>query len=261
MEIIDAARAAAVQDARNLLAERRDLQAKIQETADSGAATVAEERLGRMAAEKALESCETQVNHLAEELAAATDESAQLRVALDEERKKIAAFEIDIQLASKDVKDSLHREMEALSEAQRQSEAVESLRRELASVKKASAAVPPPTPEIGETVSEVEPPKKRRGRPKKSGSDVFEQPIIDVYVGDGDGSSLTEEEMTRRVTQADADVAAARMAAEEAQQRAFEIRAEAALLVETVEDRAVEAVEAAQAEVARLKALLKKASG
>jgi len=42
---------------------------------------------------------------------------------------------------------------------------------------------------------------------------------------------------------------------------AFEIRAEAALLVETVEDRAVEAVEAAQAEVARLKALLKKASG
>jgi hypothetical protein len=40
--------------------------------------------------------------------------------------------------------------------------------------------------------------------------------------------------------------------AKEAQQRAIEIRAEAALLVETVEDRAVEAVEAAQAEVERL---------
>jgi hypothetical protein len=63
-------------------------------------------------------------------------------------------------------------------------------------------------------------------------------------------------------TAADA-VVEARRQVNEAQQRVYEIRAEAALLVETVEDRAVEAVmkaqaqaEAAKQEVTRLRAQL-----
>ena len=110
-------------------------------------------------------------------------------------------------------------------------------------------------------------PKKRRGRPRKIPLVVVEPTSMTTSALQQGGAiemapvSMSEDEISQRLNAADAAVAAARLAAEEAQQRSIEIRAEAALLVETVEDRAVEAVEAAQAEVRRLKAELKRVVG
>lgn len=269
-QTIEAARGAAVEDARKLLAERRDLSLSletIREEIDTLKKDLSEERMNRIAAEKALDSHEAQIDHLVAELSAAQEESAALVEERKEDRARFLTMEQDAQLAAKDAKDALHREMEALAEAEKHAETVDAMRQELTSARKETAAAIAAAEAAEKRLAvygeggraEEEPAKKRRGRPKKSESDDAESStssssaagaagmVVDV------GNVLDEAEMSRRITIAEA-------AAEEAQQRAYEIRAEAALLVETVEDRAVEAVEAAQAEVKRLKAELKRVS-
>jgi hypothetical protein len=241
---VEAARAAAVEDAKTLLGERRELTLALEDAqarAQRLETEAHDERLSRIATEKALESTTSQMEHLVAELSAAQAETQTALAQAEEARNRAHQAEEEEKIAAHDAKEALHREMEALAELERVTEATEALRIELAHAKR--------TAELTQNeVKEEKPVVKRRGRPKK-------------VTSDGEGGSMSEDEMNERLSAADAAAAKAELMAKEAHQRAIEIRAEAALLVETVEDRAVEAVEAAQAEVERLKAELKRVAG
>lgn len=183
-----------------------------------------EARMEKFALEKALESASAQISHLTAELSLAKKEAAAAIAERDQALRRVVQVEEEEKMAEHDAKEALHREMEARAELEKMAEAMEVLRQELAHAKKRKSSL---------------------------GKDLDQSSM----------GSMSEEEMSERVNQADAAVAKANLMAEEAQQRAFEIRAEAALLVETVEDRAVEAVQAAQAEVAKLKAELERRGG
>ena len=183
-----------------------------------------EVRMEKLALEKALESATIQISRLTADVSIAKKQAAAAIAERDEAFRRVAQVEEEEKMAEHDAKEALHREMEALAELERMAEMVEVLRQELAHAKR-----------------------------RKAGADHDMQ--------QNSTGSMSEEEMTIKVSQANAAVVKANLMAEEAQQRAFEIRAEAALLVETVEDRAVEAVQAAQAEVAKLKAELERRGG
>ena len=271
LSTIEAARAAAVEDARKLLAERRDLTIVVEETKDA----LKEEKMLRIAAEKALESTESQLEHLVTELTAAQGEIATGNAAQAELKKELAELETDANLAAKDAKEALHKELELMAELEKQVEANESLKMEVKLAKNAAAeleaklAVKNALPPVNS--SEAPPAPKRRGRPRKK----IEPTAEETSGGTSTASSvqggettiemgpvgLGDDEVSKRLHEADAAAAAAQEAAKEAKQRSYEIRAEAALLVETVEDRAVEAVEAAQLDVKKLKAELKRVTG
>ncbi|KAL4531460.1 hypothetical protein Ndes2437A_g08785 [Nannochloris sp. 'desiccata'] len=270
LSTIEAARAAAVEDARKLLAERRELTSDVEEAKDA----LKEEKMLRIAAEKALESSESQLKHLVTELTASQGEISAANAAQAELKKQLAELETDANLAAKDAKEALHKELELMAELEKQVEANESLKMELQLAKNAAAeleaklALQNALPPVDS--SEAAPAPKRRGRPKKK----VEPTSQETNGGDSTASSihggttiemgplgLSDDEVSKRLNEADAAAAAAQEAAKEAKQRSYEIRAEAALLVETVEDRAVEAVEAAQLEVKKLKAELKRVTG
>ncbi|KAG7667080.1 hypothetical protein NADE_003123 [Nannochloris sp. 'desiccata'] len=270
LSTIEAARAAAVEDARKLLAERRELTSDVEEAKDA----LKEEKMLRIAAEKALESSESQLKHLVTELTASQGEISAANAAQTELKKQLAELETDANLAAKDAKEALHKELELMAELEKQVEANESLKMELQLAKNAAAeleaklALQNALPPVDS--SEAAPAPKRRGRPKKK----VEPTSQETNGGDSTASSihggstiemgplgLSDDEVSKRLNEADAAAAAAQEAAKEAKQRSYEIRAEAALLVETVEDRAVEAVEAAQLEVKKLKAELKRVTG
>lgn len=183
-----------------------------------------EVRMEKLALEKALESATVQISRLTADVSIAKKRAAAAIAERDEALRRVAQVEEEEKMAEHDAKEALHREMEARAELERMAEVVEVLRQELAHAKR-----------------------------RRAGAD---HDIQQSSMG-----SMSEEEMTEKVSQANAAVVKANLMAEEAQQRAFEIRAEAALLVETVEDRAVEAVQAAQAEVAKLKAELERRGG
>ena len=96
-------------------------------------------------------------------------------------------------------------------------------------------------------------PKVENGPEDTSNSFDPAKQIVDVLPAD-----ISKEEMMVMLNRADAATAEAWAAVEKAERRSFEIRAEAALLVETVEDRAQEQVDKAEAEVNRLKQELKR---
>ena len=198
---------------------------------------VSKEHLGRVAAEKALHSSEMHIEHLVKDLKVAQTEAEDVRHMLEKSKEKMHSLEQDVSMASRDAKDSLHREMEALAEVERQKEA--SLSKMAENDKLKSKIV-----QLEEEIIQLKnpPQKKRPGRPRKN--QVAEQVPVEIV-----GPS------------AEATIRRAEEAATEAKKRSYEIRAEAALLVETVEDRAYELIENAQKEVAELKAELEKRNG
>jgi hypothetical protein len=270
LSTIEAARAAAVEDARKLLAERRDLMTDVEEAKEA----LKEEKMLRIAAEKALESNVSQVEHLVAELSAAKGEIAAAHTVETELRKKLAQYENDANLAAKDAKEALHKELELMTELEKQVESTEALKIELKHAKRTAAeleaklALKNALPAVD--AEPAAPAPKRRGRPKKKVEPTSEEPEngTSASAASGQGATiemgplgLSDDELSKRLSEADAAAAAAQEAAKEAKQRSYEIRAEAALLVETVEDRAVEAVEAAQLEVKKLKAELRRVTG
>eukprot|EP00890_Picochlorum_soloecismus_P006678 jgi/Picsp_1/835/NSC_04323-R1_---NA--- len=197
---------------------------------------VSKEHLGRVAAEKALHSSEMHIEHLVKDLKVAQTESEEVRNLLEKSKEQMSSLEQDVSMASRDAKESLHREMQALAEVERQKEAYLST---MALNEKLKSKIA----ELGEEITQLKsPPKKRPGRPRKN--QVAEQVQVEVV-----GPS------------AEATIRKAEEAATEAKKRSYEIRAEAALLVETVEDRAYELIENAQKEVAELKAELERRNG
>jgi chromosome segregation ATPase len=259
LSTIEAARAAAVEDARKLLAERRDLTTDVEEAKEA----LKEEKMLRIAAEKALESTESQLKHLVAELSTAQGEIATANALHSEAKRQLADLETDANLAAKDAKEALHKELELMAELEKQVEATESLKMELEHAKRATAeleaklALKNALPEVDAEAAAPAP--KRRGRPRKK-IEPTEESKGGATIEMGP-LGLNDDEVSKRLSEADAAAAAAQEAAKEAKQRSYEIRAEAALLVETVEDRAVEAVEAAQMEVKKLKAELKRVTG
>ena len=244
-----------------------------------------EEKLSKLAVEKALSNAESEIKSLCSQLDISKEERQNLEEALKEEKRKVEEDLEDAQLAMKDAKEALHREMEAQAEVRRKQEAIERLQAELSSAEKKILFL---QEEISKAENEKKAetaPKRKRGRPRKhpvdstssqSSKDLKAQSnegktseeheedpritsrksgssVIDITV-----DSMTKEEMQVKLTEADAATAQALAAVEEANRRSFEIRAEAALLVETVEDRAQEEVNKAEAEVKRLKAQLEK---
>ena len=205
---------------------------------------------------------------------------------MKEEKRKVEEDLEDAQLAMKDAKEALHREMEAQAEVRRKQEAIETLQAALSSAEKKILFL---QEEISKAENEKKAetaPKRKRGRPRKHPVDsTSSQSSKDLKAHSNEGKpteeyeenptimsrkssgssiiditvdSMTREEMQVKLTEADAATAQALAAVEEANRRSFEIRAEAALLVETVEDRAQEEVNKAEAEVKRLKAQLEK---
>jgi chromosome segregation ATPase len=267
LSTIEAARAAAVEDARKLLAERRDLTSDVEEAKSA----LKEEKMLRIAAEKALESTRTQVEHLVTELAAAQGEIATANAAHAQVKKQLTEVETDASLAAKDAKEAVHKELELMADLEKLIESNEALKVELENAKRATAEVEAKLasenalPSVDAEVAAPAP--KRRGRPKKKVEPTEESTPTSTSSTQGGATiemgplGLSDDEVTKRLSAADAATAAAQEAAKEAKQRSYEIRAEAALLVETVEDRAVEAVEAAQLEVKKLKAELKRVTG
>ena len=146
----------------------------------------------------------------------------------------ISKLEEDIVLAAHDAREHLQKEMKALADIEMEKDISESLRQENEKLRNKLIQL---QTEVSLRRDTEEKPKRKRGRPRKV------QVVDDATVGHDDVSNAAE---------------VAQAAATEAKKRSYEIRAEAALLVETVEDRAVELVEKAQREVAVLKAELEK---
>lgn len=221
----------------DLIAQNEALARYSEEMKTSMEEEVSKEHLGRVAAEKALHSSEMHIEHLVKDLKVAQSESEEVRNMLEKTKEKMHSLEQDVSMASRDAKESLHREMEALAEVERQKEASLSTMAENEKLKSKIA-------QLEEEIIQLKnpPPKKKPGRPRKT--QVVEQVPVEI-VG----------------TSAEATIKRAEEAATEAKKRSYEIRAEAALLVETVEDRAYELIENAQKEVAELKAELERRNG
>jgi hypothetical protein len=293
-----AAKAATAEEGKRALQEElvtmeRSLEAARQHT-EVANAQAREEKLGRLAAEKALGSLEAQHAQLLAVVKAAEEDRERLEADLKIEHRKLEEELEDAKLATKDAKEALHREMEAVAELQRQSELVKKLQTDLVIAKREATEAREAL--VAAQAASSQPEKKRRGRPRKKPAEdqaiahddhvetkddeaISLSPLPSATSKDDrdgnasasafaeanapsteDSNYISEEEMRRRLKEADDAAAAARALAEEAKQRSFEIRAEAALLVETVEDRAVEAIEEAAAEVERLKAELARVS-
>lgn len=191
------------------------------------------EQISRIAAERALESSKDFLEIALEDLKKAVAERDQAHEEIVAQHKQIAQLEEDVILASRDAKDSLHREMEALTEVEEQKECISALRSENDTLRT----------RLIEVQSQLSFPSLAVDDRNNESSDQ-ESEAEDVF----EGSQTIDPEVV-------SDVAI------EAKKRSYEIRAEAALLVETVEDRASELVEKAQREVAILKAELKKVTG
>ena len=191
------------------------------------------EQISRIAAEKALASSKEFLDIALGDLKQALAERDQAHEEIVAQHKKISQLEEDVILASRDAKDSLHREMEALAEVENQKECIAALRSE-------NDALRTRLIDIQSKISF----SSSNNTPKKNASSAYNV------------ASESEDELEGIIDpEVVSDVAI------EAKKRSYEIRAEAALLVETVEDRASELVEKAQREVAILKAELKKITG
>lgn len=190
-----------------------------------------DERMSRIAAEKALESSQAYLEKTVSDVQRLSAERDAVRAELNAQHKKIVDLEEDIILASRDAKENLHREMEALADVEYQKDECATLRSE--NDKLRTKIIELQSQISMKSDEESIPAPKKRGRPKKM------QPIID-YSDAVDAAQVAQD------------------AALEAKKQSYKIRAEAALLVETVEDRAIELVEKAQKEVAMLKAELEK---
>ncbi|GAB4814525.1 hypothetical protein N2152v2_001571 [Parachlorella kessleri] len=121
-ELLEKARAAAVQDARSVLGENRELKFALQDATQAVTSLQAE-----------LSSTKEELAHITQELEAAQGANERLEQQLAGEHTKLAAMEEDIQMAAKDAKDAVHREMEALAAAER-------LKEELADAQAAAEA-------------------------------------------------------------------------------------------------------------------------
>lgn len=226
-------------------------------------ADLSEERMNRIAAEKALASSQDHVIRTAGELNRLHIELEDARSEINNDKKKLHAIEEEIRIASRDAKESLHREMEAFAEAERQKEACMFFKDENDRLKQKIEELQGQNSRSEESEKEapnasIETPKKKRGRPRKSATNAKPEKNPEAEV-----SVVIEppESPQKQIEEASAAAKAAEIAATEAKQRSYEIRAEAALLVETVEDRAHEAVEAAQAEVTKLKREIERLNG
>lgn len=199
-------------------------------------AELSEEHIGRIAAEKALDSLQAIVEETLIELRSLEQEREAMEQAHQQEamlrHQKVAQLEEDIQYASKEAKLYLHRELEALAEIENQKETIDTLRGQVTELQTKIVELQTKIVEL-QTKTAFEGTENER-------------------VG-GTGVLITDSEVV-------ADLSELELALEEearaTKRRSYEIRAEAALLVETVEDRAVELVEKAQREVALLKAEL-----
>ena len=195
-------------------------------------AELSEEHIGRIAAEKALDSLQVIVEDTLIELRSLEQEREATEHAHQQEamlhHQKVAQLEEDIQYASKEAKLYLHRELEALAEIENQKETIDRLQSQVV--------------ELQTKVVELQTKVAFEGTENKA-----------------TGSKGSKGSSTARVVESEvvADLLEMEQALEEetraTKRRSYEIRAEAALLVETVEDRAVELVEKAQLEVALLK--------
>jgi len=220
----------------DLIAQNEALARYSEEMKASMEEEVSKEHMGRVAAEKKVHSSEMHIEHLMKDMKVAQAESEEYRNMLEKLKGQMSGLEQDVSMASRDAKESLHREMEALAEVERQKEASLSTMAQNENLKSRIS-------QLEEEIAQLKsPPKRRPGRPRKS--QVAEQVPVEVV-----GPS------------AEATIRKAEEAATEAKKRSYEIRAEAALLVETVEDRAYELIENAQKEVAELKAELEKRNG
>jgi chromosome segregation ATPase len=191
------------------------------------------EQISRIAAEKALQSSKEFLEIALQDLKRALAERDSSREEIVAQHKQITQLEEDVILASRDAKDSLHREMELLAEVEDLKECISGLRSENDTLRTRLIEA-----QSKASFSSLADKNKDNGHMHEDSEtdDLFE------------ASETVDPEIV-------SDVAI------EAKKRSYEIRAEAALLVETVEDRASELVEKAQREVAILKAELKKVTG
>ena len=219
-------------------------------------AELAEEHLGRVAAEKALDSLQKILEETLVDIRAIEDarDTAELALKQDEvsRHQQVAQLEEDIRYAAKEAKLYLHREMEALAEVELQKETIDMLKGE--NTKLRSQLVELQTKMTFDdkddkddkderAAGKADPSKKKKkSASKKNGSTV----------------RITNAEVVADLSELER---ALEDEAKATKRRSYEIRAEAALLVETVEDRALELVEKAQREVAVLKAELEKVKG
>lgn len=211
-----------------LITQNESLRIQIQ-AENSQSEELTSEQIGRIAAEKALASSKEFLDITLGDLKRVMAERDQAHEEITLQHKKIAQLEEDVILASRDAKDSLHREMEALAEVENQKECISALRSENDTLRT----------KLIEVQSQISFSKEEKNRENTSSID---------QQSDVDDEGPIDPEIVSNV-------------ATEAKKRSYEIRAEAALLVETVEDRASELVEKAQREVAILKAELKKVTG
>ena len=216
-------------------------------------AELAEEHLGRVAAEKALDSLQKILEETLVDIRAIEEarDTAELALKQDEvsRHQQVAQLEEDIRYAAKEAKLYLHREMEALAEVELQKETIDMLKGE--NTKLRSQLVELQTKMTFDdkddkderAAGKADPSKKKKkSASKKNGSTV----------------RITNAEVVADLSELER---ALEDEAKATKRRSYEIRAEAALLVETVEDRAIELVEKAQREVAVLKAELEKVKG
>ena len=210
---------------------------------------LSEEYIGRIAAEKALDSLQTIVEQKLMELREVEQEREAMEQAHKQEKmlrhQKVAQLEEDIQYAAKEAKLYLHREMEALAEVESQKETIEGLQNQIVKLQtkvvelQTKVAFDENTNENESNASNASS-KTNNGKLGKNGAQTVVITDSEVVADLSELEQALEEE------------------AQATKRRSYEIRAEAALLVETVEDRAVELVEKAQREVAVLKAELEK---
>jgi len=219
-------------------------------------AELAEEHLGRVAAEKALDSLQKILEETLVDIRAIEEarDTAELALKQDEvsRHQQVAQLEEDIRYAAKEAKLYLHREMEALAEVELQKETIDMLKGE--NTKLRSQLVELQTKMTFDNKDDKDD-KDERAAGKADPSKKKKK------------SASKKNGSTVRITNAEvvADLSELERALEDeakaTKRRSYEIRAEAALLVETVEDRAIELVEKAQREVAVLKAELEKVKG
>ncbi|KAI8110493.1 hypothetical protein M9435_002167 [Picochlorum sp. BPE23] len=195
---------------------------------------LADEKLGRLAAEKTLHSSNAYIEKTLEGIEMAQQERDDALEEIKRQQKVISKLEEDIVLAAHDAREYLQKEMKALADIEMEKDISASLRQENEKLRNKLIQL---QTEVSLRGDAEEKPKRKRGRPRKV------QAVDDASVVRDDVSDAAE---------------VAQAVASEAKKRSYEIRAEAALLVETVEDRAVELVEKAQREVAVLKAELEK---
>ncbi len=222
-------------------------------------AELAEEHLGRVAAEKALDSLQKILEETLVDIRAIEEarDTAELALKQDEvsRHQQVAQLEEDIRYAAKEAKLYLHREMEALAEVELQKETIEMLKGENTKLRSQLVELQTKMTFDDKDGKDDKDDKDERAAGKADPSKKKKK------------SASKKNGSTVRITNAEvvADLSELERALEDeakaTKRRSYEIRAEAALLVETVEDRALELVEKAQREVAVLKAELEKVKG